>query len=66
MSMPTPLTKMTPPALRTLLKKKQGRHPVEGEKGLYFRTVGDAKAYWVFRYRIAGRERETSSGLTQR
>jgi Arm DNA-binding domain len=56
------MTKMTPPALRALLKKKPGRHPVETEKGLYFRTVGDSKAYWVFRYRIAGREREMSLG----
>ena len=50
---------MTPLVLRGLLKKP-GRHPVENEKGLYFRAVGDGKAYWVFRYRLFGHEREMS------
>jgi integrase len=53
------MTKLTPPGLRTLLKKP-GRHS-DGQ-GLFFRVVGDAKAYWVYRFRIIGREREMSLG----
>ena len=53
------LTKLTPTGLKGLLKKP-GRH-ADGQ-GLYFRSVGDAKAYWVYRYRIGGREREMSLG----
>ena len=55
------MTKFTPPVLRGLLKKP-GRHPDGEAKGLYFRAVGDGKAYWVFRYRLHGREREMSLG----
>jgi integrase len=51
------MTKLTPPSLRTLLKKP-GRHS-DGQ-GLFFRVLGDAKAYWVYRFRINGREREMS------
>ena len=43
-----------------LLLKKPGRHADGG--GLYFRTVGQGKAYFVFRYRLNGVERETSLG----
>ena len=50
-----------PPVLRSLIKKP-GRHPDGQAKGLYFRAVGDGKAYWVFRYRLHGREREMSLG----
>ena len=53
------MTKLTPTGLRSLIKKP-GRH-ADGH-GLYFRAVGDAKAYWVYRYRIAGHEREMSLG----
>jgi hypothetical protein len=53
------MTKLTPPSLRTLIKKP-GRHG-DGN-GLFFRTLGDAKAYWVYRFRINGREREMSLG----
>ena len=53
------MTKLTPTALKGLLKKP-GRHS-DGQ-GLYFRAVGDAKAYWVYRFRINGREREMSLG----
>ena len=53
------MTKLTPPSLRTLLKKP-GRHS-DGQ-GLFFRILGDAKAYWVYRFRINGREREMSLG----
>ena len=45
--------------LRALIKTP-GRHG-DGD-GLYFRTLGDNKAYWIYRYRIHGRERETSLG----
>jgi integrase len=55
------MAKFRPPVLRGLLKKP-GRHPDEQAKGLYFRAVGDSKAYWVYRFRIAGREREMSLG----
>jgi integrase len=53
------MTTLTPPSLRTLLKKP-GRHS-DGQ-GLFFRVLGDAKAYWVYRFRINGREREMSLG----
>ena len=53
------MKKLTPTALKGLLKKT-GRHS-DGQ-GLYFRAVGDAKAYWVYRFRINGREREMSLG----
>lgn len=51
----------TPPVLKGLLKKP-GRHPDGQAKGLYFRVVGDGKAYWVYRFRISGIEREMSLG----
>jgi integrase len=55
------MAKLTPPVLRGLLKKP-GRHPDAESKGLYFRSVGEGKAYWVFRYRLFGHEREMSLG----
>ena len=55
------MAKFTPPVLRGLLKKP-GRHPDEEAKGPYFRAVGDGKAYWVYRYRLHGHEREMSLG----
>ena len=53
------MTRLTPPSLRTLIKKP-GRHS-DGQ-GLFFRVLGDAKAYWVYRFWINGREREMSLG----
>jgi hypothetical protein len=55
------MASFTPPVLRGLLMKP-GRHPDGQAKGLYFRAVGDGKAYWVYRFRVAGREREMSLG----
>jgi hypothetical protein len=49
------MTKLTPPSLRTLIKKP-GRH--SDGNGLFFRTLGVAKAYWVYRFRVGRRERE--------
>jgi integrase len=37
-----------------------GRH--SDGKGLYFRTIGEGRAYWCYRYRIGGKEREISIG----
>jgi integrase len=51
--------KLIPASLRKLLEKP-GRHG-DGE-GLFFRTLDDAKAYWVYRYRVDNREREISIG----
>jgi hypothetical protein len=42
------------------LIEKSGRHS-DGD-GLYFRTLGLGRAYWVFRYRANGKEREMSLG----
>src|ERR1700739_3186864 len=30
--------------------------------GLFFRTLGQGRAYWTFRYRLGGKEREMSLG----
>jgi integrase len=51
--------KLTNPGLKRLLKKP-GRHG-DGA-GLFFRTLRGDKAYWVYRYRLGGREREFSIG----
>ena len=51
--------KLTQAALRSLIKKA-GRHSDGG--GLYFRVLNDAKAYFVYRYTVSGKERETSLG----
>jgi hypothetical protein len=53
------MPKLTQAALRRLIKKT-GRHSDGG--GLYFRVIGEGKAYFVYRYRIGGREREASLG----
>jgi integrase len=53
------MAKLTQAALRSLIKKP-GRHSDGG--GLYFRVLNDAKAYFVYRYTVAGKERETSLG----
>jgi hypothetical protein len=55
----TRMPKLTRAALRRLIKKT-GRHSDGG--GLYFRMIGEGKAYFVYRYRVDGRERETSLG----
>ena len=54
-----PKQNLTQLALKSLLKRP-GRHADGG--GLYFRVIGKGKCYWVFRYRLAGREREASLG----
>src|SRR5271163_2612623 len=51
--------KLTNPGLKRLLEKP-GRHG-DGA-GLYFRTLGGDKAYWIYRYRVGGRDREFSIG----
>jgi integrase len=43
-----------------MLMKRPGRH-ADGD-GLYFRVVDVVKAYWAYRYRADGREREISIG----
>ena len=53
------MPKLTQAALRRLIKKT-GRHSDGG--GLYFRVIGEGKAYFVYRYRVGGKERETSLG----
>ena len=53
------MPKLTQAALRRLIKTT-GRHSDGG--GLYFRVIGEAKAYFVYRYRVGGKERETSLG----
>jgi integrase len=44
------------------LAKKPGRHPVENAKGLFLTAKTNGLAYWTYRYRLAGRETETSLG----
>jgi hypothetical protein len=53
------MAKLTQIALKSLVKKP-GRHSDGG--GLYFRVLGEGKAYFVYRFTVAGRERETSIG----
>jgi hypothetical protein len=53
------MPKLTQAKLRSLIKKP-GRHSDGG--GLYFRTIGEKKAYFVYRFRIGGKEREASLG----
>jgi hypothetical protein len=53
------MTKLTTNRLKTLLTKP-GRHGDGG--GLYFRVLAEDKAYWVYRYRVDGKEREISIG----
>src|SRR5262249_34488982 len=51
--------KLTSAALKGLIKNP-GRHGDGG--GLFFRVVGEAKAYWTYRYRVDGKVREPSIG----
>jgi integrase len=51
--------KLNDKGLQALLKKP-GRHS-DGD-GLYFRTLGQSRAYWVYRYHAGGKEREMSLG----
>jgi hypothetical protein len=53
------MPKLPQTKLRGLIKKT-GRHGDGG--GLYFRVIGGGKAYFVYRYRVGGGERETSLG----
>ena len=53
------MPKLTQAALKRRIKKP-GRYADGG--GLYFRVIGEGKAYFVDRYRVGGRERETSLG----
>src|ERR1700761_2208503 len=53
------MPRLTQAALRRLIKKT-GRHSDGG--GLYFRVIGEGKAYFVYRYRVGAGERETSLG----
>ena len=55
----TTMTKLTQAALKVRIKKP-GRHGDGG--GLFFRVLPGEKAYWVYRYRIGGQEREMSLG----
>jgi integrase len=68
-----PVAKLTKDELKKLLAKAKltnadlkkllnntGRHALG--RGLYFRVLGDDKAYWAFRYWIEGKEREMSLG----
>jgi integrase len=53
------MAKLTNAALKRLIQKT-GRHADGG--GLYFRVLGEGRAYWAFRYRVDGRAREMSLG----
>ena len=53
------MSKLKHKGLQALIEKS-GRHS-DGD-GLYFRTLGLGRAYWVFRYRANGKEREMSLG----
>jgi integrase len=51
--------KLTRDAIDKLIDRP-GRHG-DGD-GLYFRAIGERRAYWVYRYRAARKEREISIG----
>src|SRR5580704_52694 len=42
------------------LIERPDRYP-DGQ-GLFFKTLGKGRAYWTYRYRVGGKERETSIG----
>jgi integrase len=43
--------------------RDRGRHPVAGRPGLYLKVLDPGRrAYWTFRYRVAGKQGETSLG----
>ena len=52
--------KLSQKGLDALLKKPPKRHP-DGD-GLFFKTARDRKAYWTFRFTLAGKETERSIG----
>jgi integrase len=51
--------KLNPQGLKGLIEKPD-RYP-DGQ-GLFFKTLGQGRAYWTYRYRVGGKERETSLG----
>jgi integrase len=51
--------KLNPQGLKGLIEKPD-RYP-DGQ-GLFFKTLGQGRAYWTYRYRSGGNERETSLG----
>ena len=51
--------KLYPQGLKGLIEKPD-RYP-DGQ-GLFFKTLGQGRAYWTYRYRSGGKERETSLG----
>ena len=51
--------KLSSQSLKGLIERP-GRYP-DGQ-GLFFRTLGQGRAYWTYRYRSRGKERETSLG----
>ena len=50
---------INPQGLKGLIEKPD-RYP-DGQ-GLFFKTLGQGRAYWTYRYRSGGKERETSLG----
>jgi hypothetical protein len=55
----TKMTKLTRASLKSLIKKP-GRHGDGG--GLFFRVLPGEKGYFVYRFRVGGKEREMSLG----
>ena len=55
----TTMGKLYPQGLKGLIEKPD-RYP-DGQ-GLFFKTLGQGRAYWTYRYRSGGKERETSLG----
>ena len=55
----TKMGKLYPQGLKGLIEKPD-RYP-DGQ-GLFFKTLGQGRAYWTYRYRSGGKERETSLG----
>ena len=53
------MSKLNPQGLKGLIEKPD-RYP-DGQ-GLFFKTLGQGRAYWTYRYRSGGKERETSLG----
>ena len=53
------MSKLNPQSLKGLIEKPD-RYP-DGQ-GLFFKTLGQGRAYWTYRYRSGGKERETSLG----
>jgi integrase len=51
--------KLYPQGLKGLIEKPD-RYP-DGQ-GLFFKTLGQGRAYWTYRFRSGGKERETSLG----